>query len=442
MENNPEKRTVKFKLNRKFGISDNSRNLSSGKKKPFVKSAEKSDREISESKPFSREKTFGERKSFSQDRPRRSFDRNESRSDSKPFSPSDRKKSYGERDFSSDRPRRRSFDQNSRKFEGQKEFKNDRFSGERKRSSSSSFERTLHNPFHRKPIELPPKEISEEIVRDEEVILAALEAHENSEQSFNPPWFKRLLLLTTEKGREREGKFLAEGIRVVQEMLEYHNDLLLDIYTVPGFKDQAFIEKAKVKSARLHEISEEQMKEISSTVTHQGVIAVCRTASVKPDYEKSFSVVTLVDAVQDPGNLGTLFRTSLGFNTSGLVLGKGSVNPFNPKVVRGSSGTFLRVPFEVDTDLTERINFLHQKGYTVIATDLHGKQELKDIAPRKLKKVAILVGNEGAGANPHFIDMADEVVRIPMSSTLESLNVSVAHGILSYEIALLQKELF
>lgn len=164
-------------------------------------------------------------------------------------------------------------------------------------------------------------------------------------------------------------------------------------------------------------------------------------ASSKPNYEKSRSILTLVDSVQDPGNLGAIFRTSLGFNSSGIVIGKGSVNPFNPKVVRGSSGTFLRVPFEKDRDLIDAINELHRYGYTIIATDLHGKQSLSEIEPRKLRKVAFLVGNEGAGTDRHLIDISDETVKIPMSSELESLNVAVAHGILSYEMAKIQKDL-
>jgi len=116
------------------------------------------------------------------------------------------------------------------------------------------------------------------------------------------------------------------------------------------------------------------------------------------------------------------------------------VNPFNPKVVRGSSGTFLRVPFEKDMSLIDAINFLRSKGYTIIATDLHGKQSLAEIEPRKLRKVAFLVGNEGAGTDQHLIEMADETVKIPMSSDLESLNVAVAHGILSFEMAKIQKD--
>ncbi len=468
-----QKRTVKFKLDRKFGVSDNSRNLSSGRKKSYSPSADANP--SAEGKRFSSERKFssersprGERdfskpgfRSEDSKRPFRDkpFREREGVSERKDFKKPFRERPFGdrpprdrdfrsdrdsrpERGFGSERPRRREFNRDEQPANARPRRPFDKDRGRR----PGRFETEERPSFIRRQVtaETPVKEFSEEPVRDEEALLASLEAapENEAEKNFTPPWFKRLLLLTTEKGREREAKFLAEGVRVVQEMLEYHTDILLDIYTVPNFREPALLEKAKEKQIRLHEVSEEQMKEISSTVTHQGIIAVCRAASAKPDYEKTFSVLTLADAIQDPGNLGTLFRTALGFNTAGLILGKGSVNPFNPKVVRGSSGTFLRVPFEVNSDLVERINFLHSKGYTVIATDLHGKQELKDIAPHKLKKVAILVGNEGAGTNPHFIDMADEVVRIPMSSTLESLNVSVAHGILSYEIAHLQKELF
>jgi TrmH family RNA methyltransferase len=191
----------------------------------------------------------------------------------------------------------------------------------------------------------------------------------------------------------------------------------------------------------LHDISDELMEKASTTVTSQGIFAVCRQASCRPNYETTRNVLTIVDAVQDPGNLGTLFRTSLGFSSGGMILGKGTVSPFNPKVVRGSSGTFLRVPFESDVDLIDKINFLRQKGYLIVATDLHARQSLRDLPPRKLRKVAFLVGNEGAGTNAYLIELADETVKIPMSSDLESLNVAVAHGILSYELAQLQKEI-
>ena len=285
-----------------------------------------------------------------------------------------------------------------------------------------------------------------ETVVDENIDEAALEARAAQaetapESAGNPPWFRKLLAITTEKSREREGRFLGEGVHVVDELISKHREIVIAVYIVEGFENEPLIEKINEADVTIHVLTEDQMKQLSSTVTTQGIIAHCRIANTKPVYESSRSVITLVDAVQDPGNLGTLFRTSLGFGSNGMVLGRGTVSPFNPKVVRGSSGTFLRVPFEFDIDMVDHINFLRSKGYTIIATDLHAKQTLRDIPKHKLRKMAFLVGNEGAGTNPYFIELADETVKIPMSSELESLNVSVAHGILSYEAAQIQEEL-
>ena len=320
--------------------------------------------------------------------------------------------------------------------EGRRPFGDKRFGDRRPRREFAS----AGAPIYRQRPEEQKEEVEE--VLDEAALEARVAEVEASEDSnFNPPWFKRMLALTTEKGREREGRFLGEGVHVVQELVSHHRELVLGVYVTEAFNDEALIEQINEAEIKLNVLTDEQMKKISSTVTTQGIVAVARIASKKPVYESSRSVITLVDAVQDPGNLGTLFRTSLGFGSDGMILGRGTVSPFNPKVVRGSSGTFLRVPFEFDVDLVDQINFLRSKGYTIIATDLHAKQSLRQIPQNKLRKMAFLVGNEGAGTNPYFIELADETVKIPMSSELESLNVAVAHGILSYEAAQIQEDL-
>ena len=355
--------------------------------------------------------------------------------------------------FRSDRPRGLRED-GSRRDSGEGRFDRERrprrpFGGQR---DGGKFGRAGGRPFRTfesagaAPVYRQRPEQKETVSPDETLDEAVLEARvAQAEQvpagEANPPWFRKLLALTTEKGREREGRFLGEGVHVVDELVSRHREIVIAVYIAEGFENEALIEKINEAEITLHVLTAEQMKQISSTVTPQGIIAHCRIANTKPVYEASRSVITLVDAVQDPGNLGTLFRTSLGFGSNGIVLGRGTVSPFNPKVVRGSSGTFLRVPFEFDIDLVEHINFLHSKGYTIIATDLHAKQSLREIPKHKLRKMAFLVGNEGAGTNPYFIELADETVKIPMSSELESLNVSVAHGILSYEAAQIQEEL-
>jgi len=465
-ENRPNKRMVKTTFNRKFGVSE------SVADKGFGRRPEREDRSYGEKRSFGDRKPFGEKRSFGDRKPfgeKRSFD------DRKPFG---EKRSFGDRkpfgerrSFDDRKPfgEKRSFDDRKpfgekRSFGDRKPFGERRSFGDRKPfGERRSFgdrkpfgERRSFDDRGRRPLNRPyevwqenPSEVQEPIYRQKPVTEEPIVFENDVEldittidaEPTTPPWFKKILALTTDKGREREGKFLAEGIHVIQELLNHHADLIEAVYFVEDFKDEVLINEIKAKEIRTHDLPADLMKRISTTVTTQGIIATCRIASTKPDYDKSRSVLTLVDAIQDPGNLGALFRTSLGFNSSGMILGKGTVSPFNSKVVRGSSGTFLRVPFEASVDLIEQINFLRQKGYTIIATDLHAKQTLSDIVPRKLKKVAFLVGNEGAGTKSYLIEIADESVRIPMNNNLESLNVSVAHGILSYEVAQLQKDM-
>ena len=417
MSEENKNRTVKVTLDRKFGVSE----------KPERRPRRDDDRE---------ERGGREGRSFD--------DRRGDRGDRKPFGDRDRcerrfnRDGEGEGRFDRERrPRRDGDDRGS--FggrEGRRPFGDKRFGDRRPRREFAS----AGAPIYRQRPEEQKEEVEE--VLDEAALEARVAQAEASEDSnFNPPWYKKLLALTTEKGREREGKFLGEGVHVVQELVSNHRELVMGVYVTESFNDEALIEQINEAEIRLNVLTDEQMKRLSSTMTTQGVIAVARIASKKPVYESSRSVITLVDAVQDPGNLGTIFRTSLGFGSDGMILGRGTVSPFNPKVVRGSSGTFLRVPFEFDVDLVDQINFLRSKGYTIIATDLHAKQSLRQIPQNKLRKMAFLVGNEGAGTNPYFIELADETVKIPMSSELESLNVAVAHGILSYEAAQIQEDL-
>ena len=412
-EENNNKRTVKITLDRKFGVSE----------KPERRPRRDDDREgrsFGDRAGARGDKKFGDRKPFG-DRGDRG-ERREGR-----FDRERRPRRDGDdRGFNGSREGRRPFGDRGRSFGGDR----------RPRREFASAGAPI---YRQRPEE--QKEAVEEVLDEAALEARVAEVEASEDTNFNPPWYKKLLALTTEKGREREGKFLGEGVHVVQELVSNHRELVMGVYVTEGFNDEAMIELINDAEIKLNVLTEDQMKKISSTVTTQGIVAVARIASKKPVYESSRSVITLVDAVQDPGNLGTLFRTSLGFGSDGMILGRGTVSPFNPKVVRGSSGTFLRVPFEFDVDLVDQINFLRSKGYTIIATDLHAKQSLRQIPQNKLRKMAFLVGNEGAGTNPYFIELADETVKIPMSSELESLNVAVAHGILSYEAAQIQEEL-
>ena len=304
MSEENKNRTVKMTLDRKFGVSE----------KPERRPRRDDDRD---------------------DRGGRSFDdRRGDRGDRK-FGD----KKFGDREGRFDRERRPRRDGDDRGSfggrEGRRPFgerSGSRFGDRRPRRDFAS----AGAPIYRQRPEEQKEEVEE--VLDEAALEARVAEVESSEDSnFNPPWYKKLLALTTEKGREREGKFLGEGVHVVQELVTHHRELVLGVYVTEAFSDEGLIETINEAEVKINVLTDEQMKRMSSTVTTQGVIAVARIASKKPVYESSRSVITLVDAVQDPGNLGTLFRTSLGFGSAGMILGRGTVSPFNPKVVRCSS---------------------------------------------------------------------------------------------------------
>ncbi len=251
-----------------------------------------------------------------------------------------------------------------------------------------------------------------------------------SQEEKTPTWFKKIISLKTDRGREKEDQFLMEGTRCVKDVLEHTPDAIMQtLYTV-GYPDTELLEGLRNTGTRVECLQEVDFKEVSTTVNGQGILVVCRAACTRPNWETA-RYVTLIDGVQDPGNLGAIFRTSLGFGMDAIVMGKGTVDPFNPKVVRGSSGTMLRMPFEAKVDLAERILFLQNKGFTVLATSPHAETDIADVKLRK--KVAFLIGNEGRGAEAEYIDMANAAVRIDTGS-VESLNVSVAHGILCHKV--------
>jgi len=237
--------------------------------------------------------------------------------------------------------------------------------------------------------------------------------------------------LRTDKGRWKESRFLLEGAKNIADALALSAGIIQAVYITPEFKDKELAALLKQNRVQVMEVSEEDIKVISDTEAPQPIIAVANFATLRPDWNTA-RYVTLCDAVQDPGNVGAIFRTSLALGMDAVVLGKGSCDAYNPKVVRSSVGALLRLPFEVGEDLQAKMEFLRTKGFSIVATSSHGTITLDKAKLRK--KVALIMGNEGAGTGATFLDMADAVVKIPLKNKVESLNVSVAHGILSYQL--------
>ena len=183
-----------------------------------------------------------------------------------------------------------------------------------------------------------------------------------------------------------------------------------------------------------HEVvTEEQMKKLTDTVTPQGILCAVRQPSYTMEdiiNHPGHRLIMILEDIQDPGNLGTIFRTAEGAGASGIIMTKGCADLFNPKVVRSTMGSIYRVPFFVTDDIEQTISLVKNAQIEVFAAHLKGEHFYDEI---EYKDAAFLIGNEGRGLKDSTASLADTYIKIPMSGELESLNASMAAGILMYE---------
>lgn len=216
-----------------------------------------------------------------------------------------------------------------------------------------------------------------------------------------------------------------EGFHLVEEALR-QDGLVLELLVSNGV---SVPEEWLKGDYDVFEISTEISHLISETMTEQGVFAVVATS--EPDMMLLYGKkLLLVDAVQDPGNVGTLIRTADAAGYDCVVLGKGSADLYNPKVIRSTQGSHFHIPV-IQANLFDWIANLEEEGVPVIGAVLDDQaKSLNDMTKRDT--LALMVGNEGNGISPELQDRLSEKVYIPIYGDSESLNVAVAAGILLY----------
>ena len=228
--------------------------------------------------------------------------------------------------------------------------------------------------------------------------------------------------LHRKKYRYEKNQFLIEGYHLIEEA--YRSNQNID--TVIAVKGVNLPEKFKNLSIIF--VNETVFKEISQTETPQGIAAIVDMMPVVEEHDHS---VLLIDAIQDPGNLGTIIRTADAAGFSKIILGSGTVDMYNDKVIRASQGSIFHIPI-YQANLEETIPKLKEMHYKIWASTLENARNYRHFEVPE--KTAIIFGNEGRGIDETYIEMADERVVIPIFGQAESLNVSVAAGILMYYI--------
>ena len=239
------------------------------------------------------------------------------------------------------------------------------------------------------------------------------------------------------QGEATEAGFQAiEGVRIIEEAIR------------SGLRFQAvfFRESGRAHAARLlPQISshaevlllpDDVFSSAVSTDAPQGVAALVKLKPAKLEdlleQTGGIPLIVAVAGIQDPGNLGTIIRSAEAFAARGVLLGEKTVSYSNPKVVRASAGSLFREPL-ISVKLAEAIVLLKQNGYRVVASSSHKGKPL-DQADFTGPSV-LLIGNEGAGLPAEILAEADELVTIPHSSRVESLNAGMAASIMLYEVA-------
>ncbi|PWB56663.1 MAG: RNA methyltransferase [Anaerolineales bacterium] len=240
-------------------------------------------------------------------------------------------------------------------------------------------------------------------------------------------------LLTQAKERREQGAFVVEGVRLTEEALRAGWKARLVLYTARlDERGMHVVHSYASLGLPVEEVSEGVMKSVSETESPQGLMAVLeqKTQPSPP----ALDYVLILDGMRDPGNLGTILRTSAAAGVQLVLLAPGCVDAWSPKVLRSGMGAHFRLALQShDWQAIKRMIKSSRHGVRVYLADAAGEVQYTQANFRE--PLAIIVGGEAAGAGSESAALADEKVYIPMPGGSESLNAAVAAGILLFEVA-------
>ena len=245
---------------------------------------------------------------------------------------------------------------------------------------------------------------------------------------------KQIVQWQVKAGRRREaGIFLAEGFKLFREAPEESiQGVYLSEDALERVNEDAFLQE-KLHRTGYETVSREVFCKMSDTKTPQGILCVIR----RPEYtlEQMTNVpsplLIVLESLQDPGNLGTIFRAGEAAGITGVIMGGETADIFHPKTIRATMGSVFRVPFVQVESIKEALVQLKQMNIRIYAAHLSGETYYDSFSYKE--GTAFLIGNEGNGLTRETVRMADKLLKIPMEGQVESLNASVAAALLMYE---------
>lgn len=235
---------------------------------------------------------------------------------------------------------------------------------------------------------------------------------------------KYIQSLSHKKFRDEEGVFIAEGPKIVAEILKEKPSAVRYIYAVKNWHETNENLVKNIGTESLNEVSEKELEKISSLNTPNQVFAIIKKLPVQQNIDCKIQLVIALDEIQDPGNLGTIIRIADWFGIKHIICSKDCADVYNSKVVQSTMGSIIRVNV-MYTDLEDFLN--KQKGIEIMAAALEGipVQKIKEG-----KNGVLLIGNESKGISKELLSFASTKITIPQIGKAESLNAAVATGII------------
>ena len=239
---------------------------------------------------------------------------------------------------------------------------------------------------------------------------------------------KYFISLNDKKTRMNAKRFIVEGYHLVNEASKTN---LLEAIISTDEK-----ELKKINNVKRYLVNDAIINKIATTKNPQNILGIVKMldhniTNLLPIIKGNKTKLIMLDDVNDPGNLGTIIRTAAGLGYDGIIMSPNTVDLYNEKVIRSTQGVMFKIPI-IKANLQEIIKLLKKEKVFCIGTALTNAKDGKHIT--KKDKFAICLGNEAKGISKEVLDNMDENVKIAMKNDVESLNVSIAAGIIMYEM--------
>lgn len=248
---------------------------------------------------------------------------------------------------------------------------------------------------------------------------------------------KHIKLLHKRKNRDQNNEFIIEGLRLVEHSIENNAEIKAIYYTGELSNDKRgskLLDRIYYNNISLYKVSERVLKEISTTDNPQGILGIVKRKyyDLRDIISKEKFTMIVLDRLQDPGNVGTIIRTADSAGVDGIIVLKGTVDIYNSKTIRSTMGSIFTVPVIFIEETSQIISTLKNCGADIISTTLNTEKYHFDVEYGN--KNAIIIGNEANGVSDELIGNSNIKVKIPIMGNAESLNASIAAGIIMYEL--------